>query len=288
MSGGAEDLEPVTITRIDAHARRGLDLAEVWRYRELLFFLTWRDVKVRYKQTALGIAWAVIQPFMTMVVFSVFFGYLAGIPSEDIPYPLFAYAGLLPWTYFAQVVGGASQSVVGNSQLITKVYFPRVVIPGAAALAALVDFAVAFAVLVVLIVFFHFYPPADWNFTLSWGLVLLPVFIVMALATSLGVGLWLSAVNVRYRDVRHVVPFIIQFWLFATPVIYPGTIIQGHWTYLYALNPMVGVVEGFRWGLVGTDARLDMIFVSVLVSIALLVTGAVYFRRMERIFADVV
>ncbi|MEX0890900.1 MAG: ABC transporter permease [Gemmatimonadota bacterium] len=277
------------VLRVEPGATRSLGLGEIWRYRELLYFLTWRDVKVRYKQTALGASWAVIQPLMTMVVFTIFFGKLARMPSDDIPYPLFSYAGLLPWTYFAQVVGASATSVVGSSNLITKVYFPRMVIPGASALAALVDFAMAFAVLLVLLAAYHFHPALDYQVSLRWSLLLLPLFLLMAMATALGVGLWLAAVNVRYRDVRHVVPFIIQFWLFATPVIYPSSLLQGQWRLvIYALNPMVGVVEGFRWGLFGLVPRGGMVWVSALVTVTVLVSGAFYFRRMERIFADLI
>jgi len=295
MSAVADALPPTTpeearrVLRVEPGASRALALAEIWRYRELLYFLTWRDVKVRYKQTALGAAWAVIQPLMTMVVFTIFFGKLARMPSDGIPYPLFSYAGLLPWTYFAQVVGASATSVVGSSNLITKVYFPRMVIPGASALAALVDFAMAFAVLLVLLAAYHFHPALDYQVSLRWSVLLLPLFLLMAMATALGVGLWLAAVNVRYRDVRHVVPFIIQFWLFATPVIYPSSLLQGQWRLvIYALNPMVGVVEGFRWGLFGLAPRGGMVWISALVTVSVLISGAFYFRRMERIFADVV
>ncbi len=257
------------------------DLRELWRYRELLYFLVWRDVKVRYKQTALGAAWAVIQPFATMVVFSLFFGRLARVPSDGVPYPVFAYAALVPWTFFANGLTLSTQSLVQSQNLLRKVYFPRLAIPSAAVLSGLVDFALAFAVLLGMMAYFGIVPGAR--------VVWLPPLLLLALATSLGVGLWLSALNVRYRDVGHVVPFIVQFWLFATPVAYPSSLLGEPWRTVYGLNPMVGVVEGFRWALLGTDtAPGGALLASVLAAAALLVSGALYFRRMERSFADVV
>jgi lipopolysaccharide transport system permease protein len=257
-----------------------LDLPALWEYRELLYFLTWRDVKVRYKQTALGAAWAVIQPLFTMVVFSLFFGHLAKIPSDGVPYPLFSYAALLPWTYFAFALGGASNSLVGSANLISKVYFPRLVIPISSVLAGLLDFAIAFVVLIALMLWYGAYPTP--------AIALLPFFLLLSLVTALGVGLWLSALNVQYRDVRYVIPFLTQAWLFLTPVAYPSSLLDEPWRTLYGLNPMVGVVEGFRWALLGTNPPGPMIAVSALVSVILLMTGALYFRRMERTFADVV
>ncbi|MFQ5856396.1 MAG: ABC transporter permease [Anaerolineae bacterium] len=258
-----------------------LRLADLWAYRELLYFLVWRDIKVRYKQTILGAAWAVIQPFFTMVVFSVFFGHFAKIPSDGLPYPIFAYCALLPWQLFAQALVEAGNSLVGNQQLITKVYFPRLVIALAAVLAGLVDFAIAFLVLVGMLVYYGIAPTA--------AVVTLPLFLLLLLATALAVGLWLSALNVQYRDVRYTIPFLTQFWLFATPVAYPASLLPEWWRALFGLNPMAGVVEGFRWALLGTaHAPGPMLAVSVAVVLALLVGGLYYFRRMEKTFADVV
>jgi lipopolysaccharide transport system permease protein len=258
-----------------------LRLGDLWEYRELLFFLTWRDIKVRYKQTALGAAWAVIQPFCTMVVFSLFFGRLAKVPSDGIPYPIFAYAALVPWTFFAQGLTQSSNSLVGSSHLITKVYFPRLVIPISSVLSGLVDFIIAFTVLIGMMFYYGLYP--------TGAIVFLPALILLALTTALGVGLWLSALNVKYRDVRYAVGFLTQFWLFATPIAYPSSLLPEPWRTLYGVNPMVGVVEGFRWALLGTKtAPGPVVAVSAAVAVALLVGGAFYFRRMEKTFADVV
>ena len=258
-----------------------LRLREVFAYRELLFFLVWRDLKVRYKQTILGIAWAVLQPLLTMFVFALFFGRLARVPSDGVPYSVFAYTALVPWTFFATGLTMASNSLVGSANLITKVYFPRLTIPLATVLAGLVDFALAFPLLFALM----------WRngITPSIQVFWLPLFVALAFATALGVGLWLSALNVEFRDVRHVVPFLTQLWMFATPIAYPSSLLPEKWRALYALNPMVGVVEGFRWALLGTSTRPGpMIFVSAFAAAALLVSGAFFFRRMERTFADVV
>jgi lipopolysaccharide transport system permease protein len=255
-------------------------LSELWEYRELLYFLTWRDVKVRYKQTALGAAWAIIQPFFTMVVFSIFFGRLAGIPSDGIPYPIFSYTALLPWTFFANGLSQASNSLVGSVNLITKVYFPRLVMPLSAVLGGLLDFAIAFVVLLGMMVFYGVWPTT----ATVW---LLP-FLLLALVTALGASLWLSALNVQYRDVRYAVPFLTQFWLFATPIAYPSSLLSAPWRTLYGLNPMVGVVEGFRWALLGSRPPGPMLGVSAAAAVLLLVSGAYYFRRMEKTFADVV
>lgn len=254
---------------------------ELWDYRELLYFLTWRDVKVRYKQTALGAAWAIIQPLFMMLVFSLFFGRLAGIKSDGIPYPIFTFCALLPWQLFAHALAESSNSLVANERLITKVYFPRLVVPIAAVLGGLVDFAVAFAILLVMMFYYGIVP--------TWAIVTLPGFILLAVMTALGVGLWLSALNVKYRDVRYTINFLIQFWLFATPVAYPSSIVPAKWRALYGLNPMAGVVEGFRWALLGKEeAPGAMLWVSVAVVILILIGGLYYFRRMEQQFADVV
>ena len=258
-----------------------LRLRELWNYRELLYFLIWRDVKVRYKQTVLGAAWAIIQPLFTMAVFSLFFGRLAKIPSDGIPYPIFSYAALVPWTFFAQGLNQASNSLVGGANLLKKVYFPRLAMPIATVLSGVIDFALAFIVLIGMMLVYGIMPTIN---TL-W----LPLFLLLALITSLGVGLWLSAMNVQFRDVRYTVPFITQFWMFATPIVYPSSLLPEPWRTLYGINPMAGVVEGFRWALLSTDtAPGPIIIVSSLAALMLLVSGAFYFRRMEKTFADVV
>ncbi len=258
-----------------------LKLRDLWEYRELLYFLVWRDIKVRYKQTALGASWAVIQPFLTMVVFSVFFGYLAKVPSDNIPYPIFSFAALVPWTFFASGLSQSSNSLVGSGALITKVYFPRLIIPLASVFSGIVDFLVAFVVLLFLMGYYGLAPTIN----VLW----LPLFLLLALVTSLGVGLWLSALNVNYRDVRYIVPFITQFWMLATPIGYPSSLLHEPWRTIYGLNPMVGVVEGFRWALLGTNtAPGPIIAVSSAAALVILVTGAFYFRRMEKTFADLV
>lgn len=256
-----------------------LRLRELWAFRELLYFLTWRDIKVRYKQTVLGAMWAVIQPFFTMVVFSLFFGRLAKVPSDGIPYPIFSYSALLPWTYFSTSLGASSNSLVGNAALITKVYFPRLIVPIASVLSGVVDFCIAFTVLIGMMAYYGIRPTVT--------IVFVPVFLMLAMITALGVGLWLSAMNVMYRDVRHMLPFVTQFWLFATPVAYPSSLLSEPWRTLYGINPMVGVVEGFRWALLGTQQPGALLWVSILVAFLLLATGPVFFRRMERNFADV-
>lgn len=275
-------LEAVPVIRIrPSSGWVTLRLDELWAYRELLYFLVWRDIKVRYKQTALGAAWAIIQPVLTMVVFSLFFGKLAAMPSDGIPYPLFSYAALVPWTFFAGGLALASQSLVGSANLIKKVYFPRLAIPIATVLSGVVDFALAFAVLLAMMPYFGVTPTAN--------VIWLPLFLLLALVTSLGVGLWLAAMNVQYRDVRYAVPFLTQIWLFATPIAYPSSLLPEPWRTVYGLNPMAGVVEGFRWALLGTPTGPGpMVLVSAVVATALLVSGLYYFRRMERTFADIV
>lgn len=258
-----------------------LKLRDLWQYRELLYFLIWRDVKVRYKQTALGAAWAIIQPFFTMVVFSVVFGQLAKIPSDGLPYPIFAYCALLPWQLFSHALTESGNSLVANERLITKVYFPRLVIPLSAVVAGLVDFGIAFVILLVMMAYYGISP--------TGAVFTLPFFLVLALGTALAVGLWLSALNVQYRDVRYTIPFLTQFWLFATPIAYPSSLVPEPWRLFLGLNPMAGVVEGFRWALLGTAHPPGLILVvSVAAILALLVGGLYYFRRMERTFADVV
>jgi lipopolysaccharide transport system permease protein len=254
---------------------------ELWEYRELLYFLTWRDIKIRYKQTVLGAAWAIIQPVSMMIVFSLFFGKLAKIDSDGIPYPVFAFCALLPWQLFSGAVSDSSNSLVGNQGLITKVYFPRLVIPISAVISGLLDFVLALAVLIGLIFWYGIVP--------GWRIITVPGFILLAMCTALAVGLWLSALSVQYRDVRYVIGFLVQFWLFATPVAYPSTIIPEQWRAVYALNPMVGVVEGFRWALLGKSSALgSMLWVSIGVVLITLFGGLYYFRRMEQQFADIV
>ena len=258
-----------------------MNLHDLWEYRELLYFLTWRDIKVRYKQTVLGAAWAIIQPFFTMVVFSLFFGKLAGMPSDDIPYPIFSYAALVPWQFFANGLSQSSTSLVASANLIKKVYFPRLVVPVSAVISGGVDFALAFVVLLGMMLFYGTVPTA----AVIWLLFLL----LLALVTSLGVGLWLTAMNVQFRDVRYAVPFLVQAWMFATPIAYPSSLLDEPWRTLYGVNPMAGVVEGFRWALLRAEtAPGPIILVSALVAVGLLVSGAFYFRRMEKTFADVV
>jgi lipopolysaccharide transport system permease protein len=258
-----------------------LKIHELWEYRELLYFLTWRDIKVRYKQTVLGAAWAIIQPFFTMVVFSLFFGKLAKVPSDGIPYPIFTYAALVPWTFFAYGLSQSSDSLVGSANLIKKVYFPRLVVPISGVISGVVDFVLAFIILLGMMFYFGIAP--------TWNVVWLPLLLLLALVTALGAGLWLSTMNVQFRDVRYTVPFLIQFWLFATPIAYPSSLLSEPWRTIYGINPMTGVVEGFRWALLGTDtAPGPIIAVSSLVALVLLISGAFYFRRMEKTFADIV
>jgi len=265
------------------HPSRGwipINLRDLWFFRELLYFLTWREIKVRYKQTLLGAAWAIIQPFFMMVVFTLFFGKLAKVPSEGVPYPLFNYAALLPWTLFAEGISRSSNSLVQDANLVQKVYFPRLVMPLSAVLSPLVDFAIAFTILIGMM-FYYGSPP---TVNLLW----LPLFITLALITALGTGLWLSAINVKYRDVRYVIPFVIQLWLFASPVVYSSSLLPEKFQIIYGLNPMAGVIEGFRWALLGTEPPGFLITVSVMIVIVILISGAFYFRRSEKTFADVI
>lgn len=258
-----------------------LGTRELWAYRELVYFLTWRDVKVRYKQTILGVAWAILQPLLTMVVFSLFFGRLAGIPSDDVPYPLFSFAALVPWWFFANAITQSSNSLVSGANLLRKIYFPRLVMPTASVLAGVIDLLVATTVLFLMMAWYGILP----NWTALW----LPLLFLLELATALGAGFWLSALNVQFRDVRYAVPFLVQLWMFATPIAYPSSIVPESWRGLYALNPMVGVIEGSRWALLGTEtAPGPMVLVSAFAALALLISGALYFRRTERMFADIV
>jgi lipopolysaccharide transport system permease protein len=258
-----------------------LKIRELWEYRELIYFLTWGNVKIRYKQTVLGAAWAIIQPFMTMVVFSLFFGKLAKVPSDNIPYPIFSFTALVPWTFFSNSLRLASNSLIGSAHLITKVYFPRLAIPIATVLSGVVDFVIAFGMLLIMILYYGITPDDR--------IVWLPLFFLLALISSLGASLWLSALSVEYRDVQHIMPFVLQFWLFATPIAYSSSLLSGRWRTLYGLNPMVGVVEGFRWALLGTHtAPGPIIVISSVAALITLITGAFYFRRMERTFADMV
>lgn len=263
----------------------GLDLAELFRFRELILFLTWRDILVRYKQTLLGGAWAILQPVLQMLIFNVLFGDIAGLSSGGVPRPLFTYVALLPWNLFSTAMSDAGRSLVTNRNMITKVYFPRIIVPLSSVLSGVVDFLVAFLLLAAMMVYYGVMPTSG-----VWGL---PLYLLLSLVTALGVGLWLAALNVHYRDIRYIIPFLTQFWMLATPIAYEANEVFSRlpagWEWLYALNPMVGVIEGFRSALVGTPIySLDMLWISILTSLVLLFTGLVYFRRMERTFADVV
>jgi lipopolysaccharide transport system permease protein len=266
-----------------------INLRELWQFRELIFFLTWRDVKVRYKQTALGAAWAIIQPLFTMVVFTLLFNRLARIDSDGIPYPIFSFVGLLPWGLFTKALTETGRSLVAHRAMITKIYFPRLAIPIASVFGGVVDFALGFVVLIGMMLYYQFAPNSGYQLSLGWELLALPLFLVLAMVTALGVGLWLSALNVLYRDINYILPFLTQFWLFITPVAYPASKVPANWQLLYALNPMTGVVEGFRWALLGsTGAPGMMLWISAAIAVLVLVSGLYYFRRMERTFADTV
>jgi lipopolysaccharide transport system permease protein len=258
----------------------GLNLRELWRYRGLLYFLVWKNVKVRYKQTILGGAWAILQPLGTVAVFSVFFGRLGHIPSDGVPYPIFSLAGLVPWSFFSLALNESANSLIGSQQLITKVYFPRLAIPISTVVAALVDFAVMCLLLLVFVVAYGVVPGVR--------IVWLPLFVLLTILTSLGAGLWLAALNVSYRDVRYLLPFFTQLWMFLTPIAYPSSLVPDSWRAVYGLNPMVGVVDGFRWALLGTQPPGAMLVVSSSVAVALMLSGVIYFRRRERMFADVI
>ena len=258
-----------------------LNVKELWDFRELLYFLVWRDVKVRYKQTAIGAAWSIIQPWLTMIVFTVVFDKFAKMPSDGLPYPIFAYTALLPWHYFTKSLGHSIGSVVGSANLITKVYFPRLLLPVSGTLPGIIDFGISFVFLLGMMMWFDIAP--------TWGVLALPLFLLLAMLTALSIGLWLSAINVRYRDVGQAIPFLTQLWMFASPVAYPVSVVPEKWRLLYSLNPMVGVIEGFRWALLGKESPdFALIAVSAVVVLGLLFGGIVYFKQMERTFADVV
>lgn len=261
-----------------------IPFGEVWEYRELIYFFVWRDIKIRYKQTAIGAAWAVLQPFLTMLIFSLFFGALAHIPSQGLPYPIFYYSALLPWMYFAASLQNATNTIVENQRVITKVYFPRLALPISAVLSGLVDFAISFLMFVAMLAYYHIHP----TLAVFW----MPVFLLMAVLTALGMGLWLSALNAIYRDVRYVVPFLVQFWMFASPVVYPSSLVSARWpkwAWLYGLNPMVGVIEGFRWSIAGSgNPPGRLVLISSGVVLVVLLSGLAYFQRMETTIADVV
>jgi lipopolysaccharide transport system permease protein len=274
--------QPPPVLRITPPVRWWvLPFGELWQYRELVYFFVWRDIKVRYKQTAIGAAWAVLQPFLTMLVFSLFFGRLAHIPSDGLPYPIFYYSALLPWMYFAAALQNSTSTIVENQRLVTKVYFPRLALPLSAVLSGLVDFGISFLMFIAMMVYYRMAP--------SWTLLMLPLFLLLAVLTALGVGLWLSALNAIYRDVRYVVPFLVQFWMFASPVAYPSSLVPLKWRWLYGLNPMAGVIEGFRWALAGRGAPPGrLIVVSSAVVLVVLLSGVAYFQKMETTIADVV
>jgi lipopolysaccharide transport system permease protein len=284
MSATAETplLAEIPVIRITPPSRWWVvPFGELWAYRELIYFFVWRDIKIRYKQTAIGAAWAVLQPFLTMLIFTLFFGRLAHIPSGGLPYPIFYYSALLPWMYFAAALQNSTNTIVENQRLVTKVYFPRLALPLSSVLSGLVDFGVSFLMFVAMMAYYRIRP--------TTAILWLPVFLLLAILTALGVGLWLSALNAIYRDVRYVVPFLVQFWLFASPVAYPSSLIPQKWRWLYGLNPMAGVIEGFRWSLDGSgNPPGQLIFVSAGVVILVLVGGVAYFQKMETTIADVV
>ncbi|GAB4504856.1 MAG: ABC transporter permease [Anaerolineales bacterium] len=274
--------EPATIYIKPTTGMAALNLRDLWIYRELVFFMVWRDIKVRYKQTLLGMAWAVIQPVMTMLVFTFLFGKVAKLPTEGIPYPVFSFTALLPWGLFVTALNQGSRSLVAHNNMVTKIYFPRLILPMSAVFAGLVDFAIAFIILVGLMFYYRVTP--DWN--IVWTL---PLFLLLAIVTALGVALWLSAINVQYRDVNHALPFLTQFWLFLTPVAYSASIISEKWRLVYSLNPMAGVVNGFRWALLGVGNGPDLsLWISVAISGLILISGLFYFRSMEKTFADMI
>jgi homopolymeric O-antigen transport system permease protein len=271
--------EPVVIIEPN-QVWNAINLRDLWSFRELLYFLTWRDVKVKYKQTVLGVAWAIIQPLVTMLIFTLFFGRLAGVPSDNIPYPLFAYAGLLAWTFFANAITASGNSLVGSAHLITKVYFPRMIIPSASVAAGLLDFAIAFVILIVLMIYYRVMP--------TWNLLLFPAMVLLTTLLALGMGMWLSALNVKYRDVRFALPFIVQLWMFVSPVIYPSSFLPGKLRWVFALNPLTGVIEGYRSALFGRPFNWIALGSSAMITLILLIYSSYSFHRMEKSFADIV
>jgi len=277
-------MSAVTQSTVVIEPKKGLfqlDLKGIWQYRELLYFLVWRDLKVRYKQTVIGIGWAVLQPFVTMVIFTIIFGKLVKVPSDGIAYPIFAYSALLPWNYFASALQRCVVSVVGDAALVSKVYFPRLILPLAGTISGFADFFVSFLLLLGMMTFYHL--------GLSWTVLVLPFFLLLALSTALAVGLWLSALNVRYRDVGHTIPFLMQVWMYASPIVYPVSVIPEKYRFFYSLNPMVGVIEGFRWALLGKQSPdFGVMAISVAMVLLLMSGGLVFFRNMEKTFADVV
>jgi|SRR5882672_1135862 len=277
-SGSLPDEPVVTIEPIKGWSP--LELRDLWAFRELLYFLTWRDVKVRYKQTALGVAWAIIQPLLTMLIFTIFFGRLAGVPSDNVPYPIFAYAGLLPWTFFANAISNSGNSLVGSANLITKVYFPRMIIPGAAVAAGLVDLAIAMVILILLMIYY--------GIMVSWSLLMFPVVVMLTTLLALGIGMWLSALNVKYRDVRFALPFLIQLWMFVSPVIYPSSFLPAKVRWLLSLNPMTGIIEGYRSSLFGLPFNWKALAISTATTVGVLVYSSYAFGKMEKSFADIV
>lgn len=281
MTATEETLKTPLVTIRPSKGWNPIRLTDLWAYRELFLFLAWRDIAIRYKQTALGAAWAVIQPFMAMVVFTIFFGRLAKVPSDGLPYPIFSYCALIPWTLFSYALTQSGASLVTERNLITKVYFPRLIVPLASVLSGLADFVISFTVLIAMMAYYGLWP--------TWNVVYLPLYVVLLIATSLSVGLWLSALNVKYRDVRYTIPFLTQFWLFVSPVAYSSSLLPDHLRWVYGLNPMAGVIEGFRWALLGTppdDSGLMAASVSIVT--IFLVGGLFYFKRVERSFADIV
>ncbi len=278
-AGAVRENAPVILIR-PSRGWVAVNLRDLWEYRELLYFLVWRDIKVRYKQTALGIAWVIVQPLATTLIFTIIFGNLARMPSDNLPYALFALSGLIPWNFFASAFARGGTSLVSSAHLLSKVYFPRLIIPIASVLGGLVDALIVLGLLIVMMPLFGVLPTP--------AIVFLPLFLLLAIATALGVSLWLAALNVQYRDVGYLLPFIVQFWLYATPVVYPSSLIPEQWRVLYGLNPMVGVVEGFRWALFGKAPPGASLAVSVVIVILLLIGGAFVFRRMEKTFADVI
>lgn len=284
-SGSGEERtggRPATVVLKPASRWPGIEFGELWRYRGLFLFLVWRDIKVRYAQTVLGLLWAVFQPIITMIVFTVVFGGLAEIESDDLPYAVFSLCGLVPWTYFSTALTGASQSLVANAPLVTKIYVPRLIIPSAPVLAGLVDFAVALLILLGMLLFFGIVPEPS-------ALYLVPLLLMMTMLTVSGVGYWLSALNIQYRDIKHVAPFLVQLWMYASPIVYPLSLVPEEFRLAYSLNPLVSVVEGFRMALAGSGSlRPEYVAASLSVAILLFVSGILFFRRSERVFADVV